>query len=302
MSSREPDRATYEVDALRGQFIASDGAVIPYRLRGSGPPLILLHGWSQSGAMFKHQLQGLSDAFQVIIPDMRGHGESPTPKGGLRMARLAKDLDELIAHLQLVRPNVLGWSMGASVVWCYIDLFGTQRLGKLIFVDQPSMLTIWPGMSPEEIADCGALFTLPQLDELCNALRAANGEQMRAEFTRGMVTPAIPSELFQWILQEIGKTPLPVAADLLWSHCNHDWRDVLERIDRPTLVLCGAISHVNKASQYYIQRCIPNATIREFSEDEGGAHFMFLEAPEQFNSTIRAFLNYHPSSSSRSET
>jgi pimeloyl-ACP methyl ester carboxylesterase len=66
-------------------------------------------------------------------------------------------------------------------------------------------------------------------------------------------------------------------------------------------VICGAVSHVNKASQFFIQRCIPNAKIREFSKDEGGAHFMFIEAPVAFNSAVRAFLNCRTRSSSRSE-
>lgn len=274
-----------------GRFTTSDGAVIPYRTKGSGPPVILVHGWSQSAAMFHHQMDGLAPQFQVVAADVRGHGESPEPKGGLRMSRLAKDLDELIAHLQFDRVSVLGWSMGVSVIWSYIDLFGTNQLHKLILVDQPSVLTTLPEMSQEEIADGGALFSWQQVEELCRVLRSDKGEEARAGFVRSMVTAGISRELFEWILKENARTPLAVAAQLLWSHCSQDWRDVLGRIDRPTLVVCGAVSHVDKRSQYYIKRRIPNAIIREFSAEEGGAHFMFLEAPRIFNAMLLEFLN-----------
>jgi len=280
-----------QVRVTVGEVVMSDGAKIRYQERGSGAPLILLHGWSQSGAMFRHQLAGFSGKYRVIVPDLRGHGESPPPCGGLRMSRLGKDLQELMAHLRLDRAHLLGWSMGASVIWSFIDTFGTGSIDKLVLVDQPAMLTAWPSMSPSEIAECGALFSMQQIEDLHAGLRSSQGEEMRASFVRGMVTKTIGPDLLDWILTENSKTLLSVAAHLLWSHCGQDWRDVLTRIDRRTLVICGSVSHVDTRSQYFIQRQIPNAEIREFSATEGGAHFMFLEAPEIFNDAVMRFLN-----------
>jgi pimeloyl-ACP methyl ester carboxylesterase len=274
-----------------GEIVMSDGAKIRYQERGSGAALILLHGWCQSGAMFRHQLAGFAGKFRVIVPDLRGHGESPPPSGGLRMSRLGKDLQELMTHLRLDRAHLLGWSMGASVIWSFIDIFGTGSIDKLVLVDQPAMLTAWPSMLPSEIAQCGALFTMQQIEDLHEGLLSSQGEEMRAGFVRGMVTKTIVPDLLGWILTENAKTPLSVAAQLLWSHCGQDWRDVLTRIDRPTLVICGSVSHVDTRSQYFIQRQIPNADIREFSAAEGGAHFMFLEAPDIFNDAVMRFLN-----------
>ena len=68
-------------------------------------------------------------------------------------------------------------------------------------------------------------------------------------------------------------------------------RDTLARIDRPTLVTGGTVSHVLPRSQRFIQSRIAGARYREFSEAEGGAHFPFLEAPEVFSDVIRDFLN-----------
>ena len=59
----------------QGSFITSDGVKLHYLEAGKGQPLVMIPGWSQSAAQFKHQLSGLSDKYRVIAIDMRGHGE-----------------------------------------------------------------------------------------------------------------------------------------------------------------------------------------------------------------------------------
>lgn len=268
----------------------SDGARIPYRVQGTGPAVIMVHGWSQSGAMFQHQLDHLSERFTVIVPDVRGHGEAAEPEGGLRMARLATDLTELIDHLQLEKVSLLGWSMGVSILWSYVDLFGTGKVERFVFVDQPSMLTTLPGMSEDDSADAGALFDMQSLTDLYAALKLPDAEITRASFVTTMVTKGIAPKLLEWILAENAKTSLRTVTELLLSHCTNDWRDVLSRIDRPTLIIAGTVSHVNPRSQRYIASRVPNSVLHEFSEAEGGAHFPFLEAPDAFNRVIGSFL------------
>lgn len=276
---------------VSGTMTTSDGTRIPYRMKGAGPALIMVHGWSQSGAMFQHQLDALSDRYTVIVPDVRGHGEAPDPRGGLRMARLGKDLHELIAHLALDRVSLLGWSMGVSVLWAYIDLYGTASVDRLVFVDQPSMLTVLPGMAELDAKNAGALFTVPQLYELYAALRGPDGEATRASFVKSMVTPTIAPALYEWILKENAATSRAVAAELLLSHCTNDWRDLLRRIDRPVLVIAGSVSHVAVRSQQFIAAQIEGASYHEFDAAHGGAHFPFLEAPDAFNQVVGSFLD-----------
>lgn len=276
-----------------GWMVTSDGARMPYRMLGEGPALVMIHGWSQSGAMFQHQLNDLSDRFTVIVPDLRGHGEAPEPAGGLRMARLGRDLHEFASHLGLERFSVLGWSMGVSVIWAYVDLFGTGAIDRFVFVDQPSMLTTLPDMTSDDAEDAGALFTTESLYQLYAALKGPEAEDTRAGFVASMVTKTIPPSLYAWILAENAKTAPRVAADLLLSHCTNDWRDVLARIDRPTLVIAGSVSHVPPRSQRYIHGRVPNSVFHEFSAAEGGAHFPFLEAPDVFNRVVRSFLQPH---------
>jgi pimeloyl-ACP methyl ester carboxylesterase len=133
-----------ESDLSRRVFVTSDGVQLSYIRQGSGRPIVLLHGWSQCAEEFKHQIGPLSAQYDVIAVDQRSHGESQKVSYGLKISRLAKDLYELLTKLELNEVALLGHSMGSSVIWCYIDLFGPERLSKIILVDQSPFLTSDP--------------------------------------------------------------------------------------------------------------------------------------------------------------
>ena len=80
----------------------------------------------------------------MIAIDQRGHGESEKPGFGYKIHRLSKDLHELLISLDLTDVTVLGHSMGCSVIWGYWELFGADRLAKIILVDEPPHLTSNP--------------------------------------------------------------------------------------------------------------------------------------------------------------
>ena len=67
----------------------NDGVRLHYVERGSGAPLVMIPGWSQTAAQFEHQTAGLSARRRVIAMDMRGHGESEKPEHGYKIQRLA---------------------------------------------------------------------------------------------------------------------------------------------------------------------------------------------------------------------
>lgn len=265
----------------------NDGYRLQYQERGQGAPLVLLHGWSQSAAMFKHQLAGLGERYRVIALDMRGHGESDKPEHGYRISRLAKDLYDALAELGLRDINLLGWSMGCSVIWSYLDLFGPERLSRLVLVDEPAWVMHTPDQTPQDIANTGAILDAPGLVGLYNALRTDTAATVSG-FVGGMVTKGMPQELRDWIVAENLKLPAEYAARLVLNHGSLDWRDVIPRITLPTLVIGGKHSHVNPQSQVWIHEQLPGSRLEIF--DEGGAHFPFLEAPERFNAVVAEFL------------
>ena len=93
-------------------FVTHDGVELAYEDRGGdGFPLVMLHGWGQTQAMFRHQLADLAPDRRVVTLDLRGHGRSAKPHFGYRIARFSRDVYELLDHLGLERFDALGWSM-----------------------------------------------------------------------------------------------------------------------------------------------------------------------------------------------
>ena len=98
-----------------GSFKTSDGVNLHYIEAGSGKPLVLIPGWSQTAAQFKHQIEGLSDKYRVIAIDMRGHGESDKPQTGYRLRDFTEDVRQLIKNLELRKPAYVGHSWGGNI-------------------------------------------------------------------------------------------------------------------------------------------------------------------------------------------
>ncbi len=254
-----------------------DGCRLHYAEAGAGPPLVLLHGWSQSGAFFEQQLAGLSARHRVLALDFRGHGASERPDHGYRIARLAKDTQEFLGALELERADVLAWSMGCSVVWSYWDLFGPGRISRLVLVDGNPCLLERDGwelgfLSPEALGE--------QDDQL-------RGD--RASWTKGFLESLLvraDDSTKAWMLAENLKLPAAHAADLLLDLCTGDWRDVIPRLSVPTLVIGGERSPLGRGVMQWIAARVPDASPVMFET----GHFMFYEEPARFNSLVADFL------------
>lgn len=274
----------------RGTFVTSDGVRLSYIRQGSGRPIVLIHGWSQCAEEFKHQIEPLSVQYDVIAIDQRSHGESQKVSYGLRISRLSKDLHELLTELDLYNVALLGHSMGSSVIWCYIDLFGHERLSKIILVDQPPFVTSDPHWTQQELEDSGAVSTAQQVSDFGAALRSKEAEQLTRHVIDSMVTKHATSEMREWIAQCNLKMPRDLAATLVYNHSHTDWRDLIPRINLPTLIISGRASAMPWKSQEWIHRQIKGSQFEVFEESEGGQHFMFIENPEKFNRLVMEYL------------
>ncbi|MBP0453515.1 alpha/beta hydrolase [Kitasatospora sp. RG8] len=277
------------------ELITTDGTRLVYRdSGGGGVPLVMLHGWGQTQAMFRHQVEGLAPGRRVVTVDLRGHGESGKPRHGYRIARLSRDVLELVDHLRLARFDALGWSMGVSVWWSFIDQYGTGRIRRLVAVDQPAAVAAVPWMTGRERQDSGAIFDVPELLALGAALAAPGGDEVRADFVRGMFSGEPDPEVLAFVAEQIRSTPAHAGVPLLFDHCTQDWRDVLPRIDVPTLVIGCEGSHVHPGSQRYIAERIPGARLHVFPSGVASSHFPFLENPAAFNAVVEDFLAGDP--------
>jgi pimeloyl-ACP methyl ester carboxylesterase len=103
-----------------------------------GPPILLIHGWSQAHPAWVKQLSGpLADRFRLIAPDLRGHGASDKPAGAEHYDRSgpwADDIAAIIATLDLHRPVLVGWSMGGWVAQDYLRIHGDTNIAGMVLV------------------------------------------------------------------------------------------------------------------------------------------------------------------------
>jgi pimeloyl-ACP methyl ester carboxylesterase len=108
-----------EEERLRVQL---DDVAIEVAVDGpaGGRPVLLLHGFPDSGRVWRYQLPALVDAgFRVIVPDLRGYGGSDKPEGvaAYGAGRLLRDVAGVLGHLDVARNHLVGHDWGASLAW-----------------------------------------------------------------------------------------------------------------------------------------------------------------------------------------
>ncbi len=113
---------------IRSVVRVRDGVRIHYRRMGKGPAMVLLHGFPQTGHMWRKVMPVLAERFTVVAPDLRGYGDSDRPVGGYDKRRMAADIAEVIQALGLGPVVLVGHDRGA-------------RVAHRFALDHPSMLT-----------------------------------------------------------------------------------------------------------------------------------------------------------------
>lgn len=280
------------------RFTTSDGVELAYWEAGQGneKTLVFIPGWSANGAQYVNVMYLLSKDYHVYVLDPRNQGLSQRVEHGGRIARFAMDLKEFGDHLDLTRADYVGWSMGAAVLWSYIDLFGTNGIGKAVFVDEPISIYAHQDWSEQERLDAGGTTTSP--------------EQMVAGFTRGAPLNALVTDLLPLKRSMLKDSPYFVNSEafannfinnepeaiarVLFDHITNDWRDVIRhKVDVPVAIFTGEQSN-NLPSQRWMNRTLPASKLFVYSEAEQGDHFLMFKNPRKFTRDLRSFLAEPP--------
>ncbi len=115
-----------------------EGMELHYEVRGQGTPLVLLHGFTGSGADWKHvfDLDTLAERFQLIVPDLRGHGRSNNPSGVFTARQCATDVFALLDQLGISRFRAIGMSLGGNLL-LHMATRMPERVERMIIVSSP---------------------------------------------------------------------------------------------------------------------------------------------------------------------
>ena len=129
MTATTSDRTTTAKGS--GKYADVNGIKLYYETHGTGRPLILLHGGLGSGEMFGPVLPALAEKHQVIVPDLQGHGRTADIDRPIDIRLMADDIAALIDHLNLDKPDLVGYSLGGGVAFMVASKY-PEKVRKLV--------------------------------------------------------------------------------------------------------------------------------------------------------------------------
>jgi pimeloyl-ACP methyl ester carboxylesterase len=244
--------------------------------RADGPPIVFLHGWSQSHLCWRNQVESsLQDEFRLVAVDLRGHGMSQAPLDARHYtdAQLwADDLAAVIEALQVERAVLVGWSYGAFVICDYLRARGQDRVGALAFVAGAVRLgesafgtLIGPGFLNHFV---GAV-----ADDLPTNVDAMRG------LVRAFSAAPLPAAEAETLLAASMVVPARIRAGLAARELDCD--DVLRTLTVPLLVAHGRLDTiVLPAMAEHVVAVCPTAEAAWYDD---AAHVPHLEEPARFN-------------------
>ncbi|MDP8927165.1 MAG: alpha/beta hydrolase [Actinomycetota bacterium] len=256
--------------------IEVQGHSIAYRQQGDGPPLVLLHGWPTNSREWCAQLDGLSDEFGVVAWEAPGSGPSSDPPEEFRLPDWADVLAAFIQTLGLQHVHIGGLSWGGGLA---LELYRRHptMVRSLILM---GAYAGWGGSLPAA--------TVEQRLQLMERNSRSPAEDWAPALIRTLVADNAPEEITDELASIIAELHPAATRTALRAFAEADLRDVLSRIDVPTLMVYGERDVRAPRSVWEpLQSTIPGAEL-VLIPDVG--HMVDMEAPDRVNEEIRAFL------------
>jgi non-heme chloroperoxidase len=270
-----------------GKVKTRDGAEIFYRDWGTGPVVVLSHGWPLNGNAWEDQLFFLaSNGCRVIAHDRRGHGRSSQPWSGNDIDTYADDLAAVMAALDLRGITLVGHSTGGGEITRYIGRHGTSRLSKAVLVSAIPPLRLQTIANPD-----GA--PMSSFDDLRRTVATD-----RAQFYRELSVPFFGADrsgavVSQGIRDDFWRqcmaAGLKAVYDGVKAQTETDFTGDLKRFDIPTLIIHGDDDQlVPIANSALLQeKLIRGASLKVY---RGAPHGLAVTHRDRFNADLMAFV------------
>jgi len=262
-----------------------------YRMAGSGPALLFIHGIGDDSSTWLDVLASLTGDYTVIAPDLLGHGGSDKPRADYSVAAYACGMRDLLATLDIDRVTVIGHSLGGGVAMQFAYQF-PERCERLVLVSSGGVA---PGVHPllRLAAAPGTDLMLPLLGtppvrealrRFTSLLRATGGFGLGADI--------------DYVVEKyvrLAESPSRQAF-LRTLRAVVDWRgQVVNMLDRsyltegiPTMLVWGTRDHVVPSAHALIAHAaMPGSRLEIF---DGAGHFPHHTSPQRFLAVLRDFL------------
>ncbi len=251
----------------RGQTTLPD--VVPDFSRGR--KILLVHGAGSNGHTFHRQVEALGEKHSPVALDLPGHGRSSGVEGLMSVADYADFIAALLDTLRIKSTVVLGHSMGGAIAM-ELALRFPERVDALV------------------LSSTAAKFNLT--DDRIEALRAVMMGRAPQAFNTDGYSPKTPRENFEVVregwMEQIKTDPRVRYTDIV-ACSKVDLRESISKIDKPTLVLCGADDQGTtvKDAELIVSK-IKGAKLEAFPD---AGHYAPREQPARYIATIAQFLD-----------
>jgi non-heme chloroperoxidase len=262
-----------KAQATKSEFFkTSDGIRIHYLETGSGRPIVFIPGWTMPAWIWQSQIDEFSKKYHVIAVDPRSQGESDKPNYGHLPETRARDYKELVDHLRLKEPVLVGWSMGCGELMKYVEQFGTEDVGGLVLVD--GILSEKP--SPEMFATWSGWMTELQQDR----------QKQADSFVRRMFKKPQTEDYIKRVVDTSIQVPADTAAVLIYNMIAvKDFSAAFARMNRPLLFMYQP--NMRQSADLLNSKLGDKVRLERF---DGDGHALFVDDPEKFNLVLEEFL------------
>ena len=272
--------------AVNTRFLSSVGVHVEDS-RGTGRPVVLIHGWPLAAESWRDQITALTAAgYRVVAYDRRGFGSSDKPGGGYDYDTLADDLDGLIRELDLRDVTLVGFSMGGGEVARYVSKIGEERLHSVVFA-----AAVTPAMMKSTDNPDGPL-TPEQAETMTAGLTSHRDvffDQFTTQFFSAHGTLVVSEQQRQAAIAMCQQSDQNAALVCMHSFGTEDFRKDLGFVTVPTLVLHG---DSNAVVPFEGSGARTHAAIRhsELFVLAGAPHGCNVSHVGDFNAALLAFL------------
>jgi pimeloyl-ACP methyl ester carboxylesterase len=286
-------RPVREVTTPTLQFRTIHGYKRAYRIAGSGPAILLIHGIGDNSTTWNAIQAKLAQRFTVIAPDLLGHGQSDKPRADYSVAAYANGMRDLLSVLEIERVTVVGHSLGGGVGMQFAYQFPhlVERLiligagGVTKDVNVALRLASLP-MGSEALALLRLPLVLPALQTAGRILGKALG------------TKGLGNDLAN-VLRILDDLPEPTASSAFTRTLRAvvDWRgQIVTMLDRcyltqaiPVLIVWGTRDVVVPVRHAWMAHsAMPGSRLEIF---EGSGHFPFHDDPARFIDVVQRFID-----------
>jgi len=246
-----------------------------YEVHGDGTPLVFIHGVGACHKMWQPQIEPFSKHFEVIVYDVRGHGESSGYDEKYSIRLFASDLKVLLDELRVAKAHICGLSMGGLIAQQFaIDY--PNMVNKLVLAGTFCHIPLW-GKILMSFARVLNRIVLTFISMETNAKIGAKGLFKKKE----------QEELREFFIKEVNKISKKEFFKVIAATYAFDSLKQLKDIGSPTLILNAEGEKHERRQAEIIQREIKNSR-KELILDT--FHAMNLEKPEEFNALVLGFL------------